>query len=99
MKKLDRKDILNAVVNNIPGDRMVGIPFMMVSIPKTNGTECENTRLIEDLGLDSLDISSAIYGACDELGVESWKVEIPHEDYGMFDTLGDIVNVIEKAAK
>jgi len=53
-----------------------------------------NSRLVEDLGADSLDVVELIMAFEDEFGVS-----LPDEDIAAMKTVGDIVNYISKLKK
>ncbi len=55
-------------------------------------TICADTNLIEDLGVDSLDIVEMFMEVQDEFGIE-----IPDEDVDSIKTLGDMAEYIAKA--
>lgn len=52
------------------------------------------SRLVEDLGADSLDVVELIMSFEDEFGVS-----LPDEDIATMKTVGDIVNYINKLKK
>lgn len=52
------------------------------------------SRLVEDLGADSLDVVELIMAFEDEFGVS-----LPDEDIASLKTVGDIVNYISKLKK
>ena len=52
------------------------------------------SRLVEDLGADSLDVVELIMAFEDEFGVS-----LPDEDIASMKTVGDIVNYINKLKK
>ena len=57
--------------------------------------EIEATRLSEDLGLDSIDVNTMVYDAMVRFGVSD--AETCLEDGSSFQTVGDLINVIERA--
>lgn len=93
--KHSRKEILQALVDNVPSDHpFVGIPFMAIPMDRTIGDETENTRLIEDLEMDSIDIQTMVCDAAYELGVDI--LNVPNDQIGYLYTLGDCVNLIQR---
>ena len=53
-----------------------------------------NSRLVEDLGADSLDVVELIMAFEDEFGVS-----LPDEDIAAMKTVGDVINYIKKLQK
>ena len=94
--KLTRKRILETLIDNVPSTHpFLGIPYMIITVSKTDGDETERTRLIEDLEMDSLDVYSMICDTCDELNVEFYGSGTGDEKIGRLRTLGDCVDLIE----
>lgn len=52
------------------------------------------SKLIEDLGADSLDLIELVMSCEDEFGIT-----LPDEEIAKFKTVGDIVNYLSKNAK
>ena len=52
------------------------------------------SKLIEDLGADSLDLIELVMSCEDEFGIS-----LPDEEIAKFKTVGDIVNYLTKASK
>lgn len=52
------------------------------------------SKLIEDLGADSLDLIELVMSCEDEFGIA-----LPDEEIAKFKTVGDIVNYLSKNAK
>ena len=83
------------MIDSVPADHpFVGIPFMAIPVDRTDGCETENTRLIEDLEMDSIDIQSMIWDAANQLGMDIYSV--PDEQIGRLNTLGDCVNLLQR---
>lgn len=93
--KHTRREILQTLVDNVPASHpFVGIPFMMIPVDTTTGDETENTRLIEDLEMDSIDVHTMLWDSASQLGVELYSV--PDEQIGRLNTLGDCVNLLQR---
>ena len=93
--KHSRREILQALIDNVPPDHpFIGIPYMVIPVDKTVGDETESTRLIEDLEMDSIDIQSMIWDAANELGMDTYSV--PEEKMVRLNTLGDCVDLIQR---
>lgn len=63
MKLMTRDDLADYVWDSIP-DGMMFIGGMRIPCPGVSGYRMEDLRLIEDLGMDSMDITSVIYDVC-----------------------------------
>lgn len=96
MSRKSRDEILRVVIGNIPGQRvLVGMP-VWATVDRTDGSETEKTRLIEDLGLDSIDVYSVITDSADDLRIPMDDIEALRSTA---ETLGDIVTLLEEAQK
>lgn len=58
------------------------------------GTMTAETKIADDLGADSLDLVDLLMSIEDEFGIE-----IPDEDVENIQTIGDIVDYIDKKVK
>lgn len=92
MKKLTRYDLANYVWDSIPDD-MIFIGGMRIPCPGVSGDRMEGLRLIEDLGMDSMDITSVIYDVCAYLGISGDDL-ISEDVLNNIDTVGQLIDLL-----
>ncbi len=68
------------------------IPTSHIHIPRME--MAESLRLVDDLGMDSLDVHELVYDSCDELNIGYDDIDIKNLDRN-WKTLGDLVDLFE----
>ncbi len=70
------------------------IALIADKLGKNKNSITKNSRLVEDLGADSLDVVELIMAFEDDFGIE-----LPDEDVAKFKTVGDAITYIKNLKK
>ena len=85
---VDRNYISECAFDCIPDDRFWVGPILL-PISKYTYRD-EDLRLIEDLEMDSMDITALVYDVCSMVGIDGNNLDID----GKLETVGDVVDVV-----
>jgi len=85
---VDRNYISDCAIDCIPDDKFWVVP---IPIPTSRYTyKDENLRLIEDLELDSMDITALVYDVCSMVGIDGNNLDRGRK----LETVKDLIDLV-----